>query len=69
MKGASAENVDDPVEVRADLAFAEAEEAAAGLDVLPAGEVGMEAHAELEERCHPPVDGDASDRRLGRAGQ
>ena len=55
---------DDLVELLADRRAAEAVDRAVEVDVLAAGQVGMEARAELEQRADPPADGDAAGRRL-----
>ena len=44
---------DDLVELAADLAPAHAEDGAVEEDVLPAGELRVEAGADLEQRCRP----------------
>ena len=50
MKSPIPENVDDVVELRVGLLAAEAEDRGVEVDVLAAGEVGVEARAELEQR-------------------
>ena len=55
---------DDLVEALADVRALEAEDGTVEVDVLPAGEVGMEAGAELEERADSAAHGDAAGGRL-----
>ena len=51
--------VDDLVEAILDLALGEAEHDAVDEDVLAAGDLGMEAGAELDQRGDAPLDADA----------
>ena len=57
--------VDDLVELPVDLRLAHAEDRAVQVDVLPAGQLGVEARADLEQRADAPVDLGAAVRRLG----
>ena len=60
---------DDLVELPLDLAAAHAEDGAVQIDVLAAGQLRMEAGADLEQRADAAVDLDAPRRRLGDARQ
>ena len=51
---------DDLVEALADVRALQPEDRAVEVDVLAAGEVGMEAGAELEQRADPAADVDAA---------
>ena len=64
MNGSTPGEVDDRVEVPVGLRAAEAEDRRVEVDVLPAGEVGVEAGPELEQRGHPPARGDRAGRGL-----
>src|SRR5262249_3857250 len=57
--------LDDLVEAAADLGSVHAEDRAVEEDVLPAGQLGMEARSDLEERADAAVDAEAARRRLG----
>ena len=60
--------LDDVVEDAVDLLAAHAVERGVDVDVLPAGEVGVEAGAELEERCQPAAHADLAGGRGENAG-
>lgn len=60
--------VDDLVEQGEGAAAGQAEEGGVEVDVLAAGEIGVEAGAEFEERGDAAVDGDAAVVGLGQAG-
>ena len=55
-KAADLAELDDLVELALDLGPRHAEDGAVELDVLAAGELGMEAGAHLEQARHPPSD-------------
>ena len=57
--------LDDLVELALDLGPRHAEDGAVEVDVLAAGQLGVEAGADLEQACHPAADLDSALGRLG----
>ena len=61
--------VDDLVELPVDLGPLHAEDGAIQVDVLPPGQLGMEAGADFQQRPDPPVDLGFAAGRLGDPGE
>lgn len=57
--------IDDLVELALDLGSGHAEDRAVQVDVLPAGQLGMESSADLEQAGDAAMDLDAAGRRFG----
>ena len=60
---------DDLVELAPDLVSAHPQNSAVEIDVLAAGELGVKAGADLEQRPHAAVDVRVPGRRLGDSGE